>query len=52
MGACEKLKGGKMAEDALVEFIWRRRFDAAGGRDQNTNFLNGLLVTMAECNTY
>ena len=45
-------KGGKVAEDALVEFIWRRRFDAAGGRDQNTNFLNGLLVTMAECNTY
>ena len=48
----KKLRGGKVAEDALVEFIWRRRFDAAGGRDQNTNFLNGLLVTMAECNTY
>ena len=48
----QKLKGGKVAEDALVEFIWRRRFDAAGGRDQNTNFLNGLLGTMAECNTY
>ena len=48
----KKLKGEKVAEDALVEFIWRRRFDAAGGRDQNTNFLNGLLVTMAECNTY